>query len=67
MRTMPNTVVALIEELEADFPPKCKSPDESLDAHMTYAGKVELVTYLRARLTAELRQVKGQLPNILNK
>lgn len=65
MRLLPNTVIGLIEQLEADFPPKCKSPDESLEDHMLYAGKVSLITILRSRFDAGTKQnVKG-LPKVL--
>lgn len=66
MRAMPNTVIGLIEQLEADNPPKCKSPDESLDEHMHYSGKVALIEYLRARYEAEIKREQKGLPNVLS-
>lgn len=65
MRMLPNTVIGLLEELEVDFPPKCKTPDESLDEHMLYAGHVSLVTLLRARYEAGLRKENKGLPKVL--
>lgn len=33
--------------LEATFPPRCKDPLESLEAHMLYAGHVALIALMR--------------------
>lgn len=66
MRPMPHSVIGLIEELETQFPPRCKSPDETLEYHAQYAGKVSLVTHLRARYDALSKQEAGQLPKVLN-
>lgn len=38
-----------LEALESIFPPRCKDRAETEEDHQRYAGKVELVTYLRAR------------------
>ena len=65
MRMLPNSVIGLLEELEVDYPPKCKSPDETLEAHAQYAGKVELVSILRGRYDAELKKNVKKLPQIL--
>jgi hypothetical protein len=66
MRALPHSVLSLIEELEADYPPKCKSPEESLETHAHYAGSVSLVSLLRARYDAESRREKKGLPKVLS-
>ena len=65
MRQLPNTVVGMIEELEADYPPKCKTSDETLEEHMLYAGSAALVTLLRARYAAGLKKSKDALPKVI--
>lgn len=50
MTPIPNSVRALVEELEDLYPPACKTPNESLETHLRYAGAVELVETLRLRL-----------------
>jgi len=37
----------LIERLEAAFPPRCYDGRGRLEAHLLYAGKVELIATLR--------------------
>lgn len=65
MRVLPNSVIGLIEELEADYPPKCKYLEESLEAHAQYAGKTDLVRLLRGRYEAELKKNVKELPKVL--
>ena len=65
MRLLPNSVVGIIEELEADYPPRCKTPDESLEEHMCYAGSVAVVTKLRARYEAGIKKEQRGLPKVL--
>lgn len=65
MRLLPNSVIGLLEELEADYPPKCKTSDETLEDHAQYAGGVTLVLLLRARYQAGLRREKSKLPKVL--
>jgi hypothetical protein len=36
--------------LEALFPPRCLKPNEMVEDHLRYAGKVELIAMLRAQL-----------------
>ncbi|RWP84740.1 MAG: hypothetical protein EOR11_19970 [Mesorhizobium sp.] len=38
-----------IEELETQFPPRCLGRGESVEEHLRYAGKVELVEMFRNR------------------
>lgn len=66
MQPMPNTVIGLIEALEVDYPPRCKTPSESLEEHSIYAGKVELIVHLRARYEAIIRAEQDELPRVLN-
>lgn len=62
MKTLPNTVPGLIEELEALYPPRCIGPEESLRAADRYAGRRELVDELKARLQAtEKRALRDAL------
>ena len=42
----------LVDYLEASYPPRCKGVDESLEAHARYAGAVELIATLRARVSS---------------
>jgi len=65
MRQIPTATIGLLEELEADYPPKCKDPDESLEVHAQYAGKVALIALLRARFDACLKRDTKKLPQIL--
>jgi len=65
MHVLPDTVISLLEELEADYPPKCKSPAESLEDHAQYAGKVALVVTLRGRFDAETKRNIKELPKVL--
>lgn len=65
MRPMPYSVIGLIEELEVQFPPRCKTPDESLEAHAHYAGKVALINHLRDRYEAVNKAEQSELPKIL--
>jgi hypothetical protein len=67
VRHIPNSIVGLLEELEADYPPKCKTPDESLEEHAVYAGKCELIATLRARYKAGMRVEKSKLLKVLQK
>jgi hypothetical protein len=67
VRQLPNSIIGLLEELEADYPPKCKDPEESLEAHAVYAGKCELVELLRARYEAGMKSEKKGLPKVLRK
>ncbi len=67
MRHIPNSIAGLLEELEADYPPKCKDPSESLEDHAHYAGKVSLINTLRGRFNAGMKSEKSKLPNILQK
>ena len=65
MRQIPNSIIGLLEELEATYPPKCKDPDESLEAHAQYAGKANLTVLLRARYEAGMKSNKKGLPKVL--
>ena len=66
MRQLPHSVAGLLDELEADYPPRCKTSEETLEAHMLYAGRVELITTLRSRWDAIERKNKKELPKVLN-
>ena len=49
MRPLPETVEALLEDLETHYPPRCKDPSETLEQHCNYAGQVQLIADLRIR------------------
>jgi hypothetical protein len=66
VREINHSVVGLIEDLEAEFPPRCKQPGESLEDHMVYAGRVALTQDLRARYEAGMKKAKKGLPTVLN-
>lgn len=44
---MPHIPQDLVRFLTVKYPPRCKSPTESLEAHMEYAGKVNLINMLQ--------------------
>jgi hypothetical protein len=67
VRQIPNSIIGLLEELEASYPPKCKSPDESLEQHAWYAGKVSLISDLRGRYEAGMKANNKGLPKVLQK
>ena len=67
MRNLPHSVAGLLDELEADYPPRCKTSDETLDEHMLYAGSVKLIKVLRDRFDAVERKNKKALPSVLTK
>ena len=50
MRPIPTYTAALIEALEAQYPPRCRLPKETEREHERYAGKVDLIQELRARI-----------------
>ncbi len=63
MKPIPHEAKELIEDLEAANPPKCKDPNESLEQHARYAGRVELIEELRIRLDWTEKHTKtGDLP-----
>ncbi len=49
MRSLPDTVEDLLDDLETHYPPLCKDPSETLEQHYNYAGQVQLIADLRAR------------------
>lgn len=50
MRALPTDTESLLALLEVQYPPRCRRPGESELEHERYAGKVDLVAELRARL-----------------
>ena len=65
MRQLPNTVLGMIEELEHEYPARCKRHDESLEQHANYAGAVSLIENLRGRFEAAQRVEQHSLPKVL--
>jgi len=50
MRAIPTDSEHLVGELEEQYPARCRLPDETERDHERYAGKVDLITEMRARL-----------------
>lgn len=50
MRPLPTDTHALLEQLEAQYPARCRRYDESEREHERYAGKVDLIAELRTRV-----------------
>lgn len=46
LKFLPHTAFELIDELDATFPDRRKTPEESLEEHVRYAGKRDLVEWL---------------------
>lgn len=44
----PRLTADQIEQLEVKFPPRCLHKGESVEDHLRYAGKVELIAILRS-------------------
>ena len=49
MKPIPESVEALLAELEELYPPRCILPEERLEDAHRYAGSVDLVSDLRRR------------------
>lgn len=49
LNRMPTFTDAQVAWLEDLFPARCKTPLEGIEEHMLYAGKVELVAFIRSR------------------
>lgn len=54
----------LVEYLEAAFPPRCMQAGEGLEDHLRYAGKVELVSALRAHTATVASPVEEDLDSV---
>jgi hypothetical protein len=50
MRPIPTDSESLLEQLETQYPARCRQPDETERDHERYAGKVDLIHELRVRL-----------------
>lgn len=50
----PDLSELLVAWLEEAFPPRCLAPRETVEDHLRYAGKVELIAFLRAQLVDRL-------------
>ena len=44
----PRLTADQVEQLENKFPPRCLGKGESVEDHLRYAGKVELIALLRS-------------------
>lgn len=49
MRSLPTDTATLLDQLEAQYPTRCRKQNESELDHERYAGKVDLIQELRAR------------------
>ena len=50
-----------VEWLEDQFPPRCKAPGEDEGDHQRYAGKVELIAVMRARVMVSVATENAEL------
>jgi len=50
MRAIPTDSETLVAQLEDQYRPRCRLPDETERDHERYAGKVDLITEMRFRL-----------------
>lgn len=50
MRPLPTDTASLLDQLEEQYPARCRLPDETERDHERYAGKVDLIAELSARL-----------------
>jgi len=50
MRSIPTDSESLIGQLEEQYPARCRGLDEPERDHDRYAGKVDLIAEMRARL-----------------
>lgn len=50
MRSIPTDSATLLSQLEDQYPPRCRMPDETERDHERYAGKVDLIQEMVARL-----------------
>jgi len=50
MRPLPTDTETLLQSLEDQYPPRCRLWNEPELEHERYAGKVDLIAELRARL-----------------
>lgn len=50
MRSIPTDSASLLSQLEEQYPPRCRMPDETERDHERYAGKVDLIKELNSRL-----------------
>ncbi len=50
MRALPTDSESLLSQLEEQYPPRCRLPDETERDHERYAGKVDLISELLIRL-----------------
>ena len=50
MRAIPTDTETLLDQLEEQYPARCRLPDETERDHERYAGKVDLIKELRTRL-----------------
>ena len=52
----PLSAAELIERLAAEYPPRCIQVGETLESHIRYAGKAELVGTLKSYLELDRAQ-----------
>jgi hypothetical protein len=52
IREFPTYATQLVQDLAEEFPPRCMKADETVEAHLLYAGKAWLVAELQLRIQA---------------
>jgi len=55
MRSLPTDTESALDQLEEQYPARCRLPDETERDHERYAGKVDLIKELVARLESSPR------------
>lgn len=56
IRPFPHYATDLLRIMEAENPPRCMKPGESVEDHLRYAGRVELIAELKEWLEATERK-----------
>jgi len=65
MKSLPSSVIGLIEKLEQENPARVRQVNESELAHERFAGRVDLIAELRQRYDALTKKAKNTLPAVL--
>jgi len=47
VKQLPPTAIELIDQLDKLFPPRCIQVGEAVDEHVRYAGKCDLIQFLK--------------------
>ena len=53
---LPDIDEGLVSALESLFPPRCYEGDETVESHLLYAGRVQLIKELREEYTRQVKE-----------